>query len=226
MTFTLLEVCVRKKLLHLLFTVCLILFCWLIFACECFCAREIFSWKKNEQAWNCLDNLILLYYWVKNLLETPFGETPWLTGRHATPLVTLLFGTASATDLRERFLLSGIFYLTFHPAGFRCLPGAGGSTSKLAGFHADLRNIAPAQLFVWITTIQKTKKLHDTKTVQQWEEGKRRKNWHIRYITYWHIRYITYTKFYHMSSMYIYILYKLFHIHNILSWWLVHWTLT
>ena len=40
-------------------------------------------------------------------------------GRHATPLVTLFFGTASATDLRERFLLSGVFYLTLHPAGFK-----------------------------------------------------------------------------------------------------------
>ena len=29
----------------------------------CFCAREIFSSKKGKQAWNCLDNLILLYYW-------------------------------------------------------------------------------------------------------------------------------------------------------------------
>ena len=42
-TFTLLEVCVREKLLPLLFSVCLILFCWLMFACECFWARKIFS---------------------------------------------------------------------------------------------------------------------------------------------------------------------------------------
>ena len=28
----------------------------------CFCAREIFSSKKNKQAWNCLDNLIILCY--------------------------------------------------------------------------------------------------------------------------------------------------------------------
>ena len=45
-TFTLLEVCAREKLLSLLFSVCLILFCWLMFACECFYAREIFSEKK------------------------------------------------------------------------------------------------------------------------------------------------------------------------------------
>ena len=28
----------------------------------CFFGREIFSSKKNKQAWNCLDNLIILYY--------------------------------------------------------------------------------------------------------------------------------------------------------------------
>ena len=33
-TFILLEVCTRKKLLPLLFSVCLILFCWLMLACE------------------------------------------------------------------------------------------------------------------------------------------------------------------------------------------------
>ena len=45
-TFTLLKVFAREKLLPLLFSVCLILFCWLMFACECFYAREIFSEKK------------------------------------------------------------------------------------------------------------------------------------------------------------------------------------
>ena len=34
--------CAREKLLSFLFSVFLILFCWLMFACECFCAREIF----------------------------------------------------------------------------------------------------------------------------------------------------------------------------------------
>ena len=75
MTFTLLEVCACKKLLPLLFSICLILFWWLIFACECFCACEIFS-SKYKQAWNCLDNLILLYYsaqWQTKL--TDFGAS-------------------------------------------------------------------------------------------------------------------------------------------------------
>ena len=62
--------------------------------------------------------------------KPPFGETLWLMGHHATPLVTLFFiitmlltghhampvvilwFTASASDLRDRFLLSGVFYLT------------------------------------------------------------------------------------------------------------------
>ena len=56
--------------------------------------------------------------------------------------------TASATDLRERFLLSGVFYLTFLPAGFKASLGAGSSTSRLARLHANLRNIAPVRLFV------------------------------------------------------------------------------
>ena len=51
-------------------------------------------------------------------------------------------------DLREEFLLSGFFYLTLLPADFKASLGPDNSTSKLAGLDADLRNIAPAQLFV------------------------------------------------------------------------------
>ena len=87
------------------------------------------------------------------------------------PLVTLFFlvspcywqdampcqwsSTASATDLREHFLLSGVFYLTLLPAGFKASLGAGSSTAKLAGLHADLWNIAPAQLLLQMTAIHK-----------------------------------------------------------------------
>ena len=42
-TFILLKVCERKKLLLLLFSVCLILFSWLMFAGDCFRVREVFS---------------------------------------------------------------------------------------------------------------------------------------------------------------------------------------
>ena len=67
-------------------------------------------------------------------------------------LVVTWWSTTSDSHLREHFLLSGLFYLhsflLFH--GFA---GAGSLTSKLARFYADLRNIAPARLFVWITAI-------------------------------------------------------------------------
>ena len=56
--------------------------------------------------------------------------------------------TASAKDLKEGFLFSGVFYLALLPAAFKAFLGAGSSTSKLAGLHADLQNIGPARLFV------------------------------------------------------------------------------
>ena len=56
------KTCAREKLLPFLFRACLILFCWLMFACECFCAGETFRKNNYKQAWNCLDNLISLYY--------------------------------------------------------------------------------------------------------------------------------------------------------------------
>ena len=49
-------------LLPLLLSVCLILFCSLILACDVFlCTRNLFL-KENKQTWSCLDNLIILYY--------------------------------------------------------------------------------------------------------------------------------------------------------------------
>ena len=47
-------------------------------------------------------------------------------------------------------------FLPWVPSGFfQGFPGASSSTSKLAGLHADLRNIAQTRLFVWITIVQK-----------------------------------------------------------------------
>ena len=63
--------------------------------------------------------------------------------------------TPNDTDMRERFLLSGFCYLALLPGGFKASLGAGSSTSKLAGLHADLWNITPIKLFVWITAIHK-----------------------------------------------------------------------
>ena len=59
---------------------------------------------------------------------------------------TLIF-TPSATDLRECFLLRRFLPCTpsYYFQGF---PGAGSSTSKSAGLHVNLRNIAqPNYLF-------------------------------------------------------------------------------
>ena len=52
------------------------------------------------------------------------------------------------TDVKERFLLSGIFYFTLLSVVFKASLGAGSSASKLEGLHVDLRNISPARLFV------------------------------------------------------------------------------
>ena len=61
-TFTLLEVQARKKLLSLLFSASLFLFCWFIFVSNVvFCARNLLV-KKNKEASNCPNNLIILYY--------------------------------------------------------------------------------------------------------------------------------------------------------------------
>ena len=46
-TFTLLEVCACEKLLPLLFSVCLTLFCWLIFALSVFVCVKSFRQKKQ-----------------------------------------------------------------------------------------------------------------------------------------------------------------------------------
>ena len=60
--------------------------------------------------------------------------------------------------LRERSLLSDIFYLKLLPAGLKASLGADSSTSKLAGLHTDLRNLAqPDYLF---ESQQSTKELH------------------------------------------------------------------
>ena len=77
----------------------------------------------------------------------------WFMGHYATPVVTW-WSTASATDLRDHFFTLRRF-LPCTPSLFQNFPGVGSSASKLAVLHADLRKMAPARLFVWITTIHK-----------------------------------------------------------------------
>ena len=54
--------------------------------------------------------------------------------------VVIKLSTASAADLRERFLFSDFFYLILLPAVFKASLGASSSISKLAGLHTDLQN--------------------------------------------------------------------------------------
>ena len=49
MTFTLLEICACNKLLPLLFSVCLILFCWLMFAFYVFFVLSKYFRKKKKK---------------------------------------------------------------------------------------------------------------------------------------------------------------------------------
>ena len=65
-----------------------------------FCARKIFSLKERNRLeivlitsfyYTTESKTYQLFLLALNKLKTPFGETPWLTGRHATPLVTMFF---------------------------------------------------------------------------------------------------------------------------------------
>ena len=52
-TFTFLEVCARKKNIAFVVFVSLFLFCWLMFACECFvCVKSFCKKKKNLRQLN------------------------------------------------------------------------------------------------------------------------------------------------------------------------------
>ena len=102
---------------------------------------------------SCFSVLAMLLVWHYTTQWSSGIASVLLTGRYATPVVTW-WSTTSATGLRKRFLLSGVFYLALLLA-FRGFPWTGSSTSKLAGLHADFRNIAPPRIFVWITPIHK-----------------------------------------------------------------------
>ena len=53
------------------------------------------------------------------------------------------------------FFTLRLIYFTLLPASIKASLEAVISTSMLTGLYADLRNIAPARLFVWITAIHK-----------------------------------------------------------------------
>ena len=59
--------------------------------------------------------------------------------------------TASATDLREKFLLWGVLYLTISSCFYQDFSGSGSSALKVGGFPTQVQNTDPAHPFVWIT---------------------------------------------------------------------------
>ena len=100
--------------------------------------------KKNKQVWNCPDNLI--YNTTDMSLCYLQGTMPCQWSSSGLPGVLRIW--KSILTLRR--------FLPCTPSsGFTASLGAGSSTKKLALLHADLRNISPARLFVWITTIHK-----------------------------------------------------------------------
>ena len=119
---------------------------------------------------------LLVIFLTLNKSKASFGETPWLTEGHATPLVTSFFvvtmllgkpwrmpchACGHLVIYRESYGFERAFltFRRFKPytpsCWFQSFPGAGSSTSELARLHADLQNIAPARLFPWITAIPK-----------------------------------------------------------------------
>ena len=59
--------------------------------------------------------------------------------------------TASATDLREKFLLWGVLYLTISSCFYQDFSGSGSSALKVGEFPTQVQNTDPAHPFVWIT---------------------------------------------------------------------------
>ena len=89
---------------------------------------------------------------------------PFFTLRRFLPYTPykICQSTASATDLRELFLLSGVIYLTLHleisrngilhqPAFIKVSLGAGTFFWRVAGRPTEVRNTNLAYLFVRIT---------------------------------------------------------------------------
>ena len=126
--------------------------------------------NKSRKSWlfcyfEQIKKMLVILLTLNNTVRPPLVTLPSLCGTCVTyrmrchaighQLLPTHSFTASATDLRERFLLSSVFHPTLLRACFKASLGAGNSASKLAGLHADLRSIAPAQLFVWITAIHK-----------------------------------------------------------------------
>ena len=119
--------------------------------------KKIDSWKKSNFANNSFRRNSVTYrtpchaigyfvFWYHHVTNgTPCHPSGYLVICRECYRVERMFFTL------RRFLP----YTNSLPAGVKASLGAGSWTSKLAGLHADLENIAPAQLFIWITTTHK-----------------------------------------------------------------------
>ena len=91
-------------------------------------------------------------------LPTPQCAAPvWLRGCHAMPLVTRRFPSTLYCECYgfESAFFTHILFLLYTPSCcFQGLPGAGSSPSKVAGLHADHRNIADWPTIVLNHSIQ------------------------------------------------------------------------
>ena len=129
-----------------------------------------FTLLLSKKLFLTLKNFLL----VLNSQKLSFGETPWLTGHHATPEATLFFYYHHVTyrtpchasghlviyrecyrfqraffTLRRFFTLHSFLLISRHPWGLQF------NLKVIRVSCWYFRNIAPAQLFVWITTIYK-----------------------------------------------------------------------
>ena len=64
--------------------------------------------------------------------------------------------TAIATDLRELFLLSGVFFSYTLSCFYQGFPRAGSSALKVAGLPTDVQNTDLAHLYIWMTQCSAT----------------------------------------------------------------------
>ena len=91
-----------------------------------------------------------MHFFIRqNLL---FGETLCYLRNAMSHQWSLCFLVSPVVLLTKRHVVPVVTYFFLLFQGF---PGAGSSTSKSAGLHADLWIIAPVRLFIWITAIHK-----------------------------------------------------------------------
>ena len=133
--------------------------CCLVFAKFCFVGwflrvsvlvrTNSFRKKKNKQAWNSLDNLILLYYWPPPALSSTLTTFDCFT--FPSHFYHECYGFEWAFFTHRCFLPYAPSQHLAQPAFIKASLGAGSSSLKVAGPPTEVWNIDPAHLFVWIT---------------------------------------------------------------------------